>query len=147
MIFREARIEDIQSLHRVRLAVRENALTNPASITESDYDDFLTLRGKGWLCEVDRVVVGFAIIDTKDDNIWALFVHPDFERRGIGSELQRLMLDWHFGRSEKKLWLGTAPNTRAERFYRSSGWLEVGRRENGEAEFEMTRAAWNDRAG
>lgn len=34
---REANKADIPAMHRVRLAVRENALSDPTRITESDY--------------------------------------------------------------------------------------------------------------
>jgi GNAT superfamily N-acetyltransferase len=41
-------------------------------------------RGKGWVAETEDQIVGFSIIDLKENNIWALFVHPDFENKGIG---------------------------------------------------------------
>jgi len=50
-------------------------------------------RGKGWVCKVDGEVVGFAIVDLKEHNIWALFLRPEFEGMGIGKELHRLMID------------------------------------------------------
>ena len=43
MIFREALISDIKQMHVVRLAVRENILSNPDLITRKDYEEFLTL--------------------------------------------------------------------------------------------------------
>lgn len=41
-------------------------------------------------------IVGFSIADLKENNIWALFVHPDFENLGIGRKLHDIMLDWYF---------------------------------------------------
>lgn len=75
-------------------------------------------------------------------NIWALFVNPGFEKLGIGKQLHNTMLHWYFSQSENKLWLGTAPNTRAEKFYRAAGWKQAGQRPNGEIKFEMSHTDW-----
>ena len=93
----------------------------------------------------ENAVVGFAIVDVTDHNIWALFIQPEFEGQGIGRKLQVLMLDWYFLQTNETVWLGTAPNSRAENFYRKSGWTEVGRRPNGEIRFEMPYHTWQNR--
>jgi GNAT superfamily N-acetyltransferase len=111
-------------------------------ITPAEYDDFMTHRGNGWVCEIDNAIVGFAIVDLTDNNVWALFVQPGYEKKGIGKELQRLMINWYFNNTNKTIWLGTAPNSRAEEFYRQSGWSQTGVRPNGEVRFEMTADAW-----
>ena len=144
MNFREATINDFSQLHSIRIAVKENILPDPLLITEADYANFLTIRGKGWLCEIENTIVGFAIIDLKERNIWALFVHPDHERKGIGKQLQEIMLNWYFENNDETLWLGTSSGTRAESFYRKSGWKEVGRRKNGEIKFEMSKSTWRN---
>ncbi|MBT3648074.1 MAG: GNAT family N-acetyltransferase [Flavobacteriales bacterium] len=83
MTIREATEEDIGQIQHVRNAVVENALSDPSKITDADCLDYITKRGKGWVCEIDEHVVGFAIADLKDNNIWALFLKPEFEKRGI----------------------------------------------------------------
>ncbi|WP_228851798.1 GNAT family N-acetyltransferase [Aegicerativicinus sediminis] len=143
MIFREARKSDIKQIQIVRNSVTENTLSNPDLITDEDCLDFITKRGKGWVCEIDNKIVGFAIADIKEHNIWALFVHPDFEKKGIGRHLHDLMLDWYFNQTSHNVWLGTSPKTRAEKFYRKSGWKEVGTHGKGEIKFEMTLETWN----
>jgi GNAT superfamily N-acetyltransferase len=142
MIFREATITDIPGLQRVRGAVKENVLNNPELVTTADYTQYLTTGGKGWLCESAGVIVGFAIVDTRSHNIWALFVDPQTEAAGIGKQLQRLMLDWYFAVYQTSLWLGTAPGTRAEQFYTCTGWKNAGEMKNGEVRFEMDRDMW-----
>jgi GNAT superfamily N-acetyltransferase len=127
------------------MSVSENALTNPAIIQESDYVDYLTSRGIGWLCEIESRPVGFAILDRKENNIWALFVKPGFEQKGIGKQLQRLMLNWYFEREKGTLCLTTGPGTRAEIFYRQSGWKETGINKNGAIVFEMTSSVWKEK--
>ncbi|MEP6926280.1 MAG: GNAT family N-acetyltransferase, partial [Ginsengibacter sp.] len=118
MIFREAQMEDIQKIQIVRNSVKENILLNSALVTDKDCEEYITLRGKGWVCEIGNFIVGFAIADVKENNIWALFLQPEYERKGIGKKLHDLMLEWYFSKTKQKVWLGTAPHTRAEMFYR-----------------------------
>ncbi|OQP61490.1 GCN5 family acetyltransferase [Niastella vici] len=142
MQFREALITDIPQMSAVRLAVKENVLSNPALVTQQDYVDFLSERGKGWVCEIDGQVVGFAIGDLVKNNVWALFVQPGYEGQGIGRELLILLLDWYYSNTNETIWLSTAPDTRAATFYRSFGWKEAGVQPNGELRFELTAEDW-----
>lgn len=88
------------------------------------YKEHLTRRGRGRIYEVDHVVIWFAIADLEDNYIWALFVEPDFEGKGIGRKLHELMLDWYFSNGKENVWLSASPNTRAESFYKKIGWTE-----------------------
>jgi GNAT superfamily N-acetyltransferase len=142
MIFREARVTDIPQIQIVRNSVKENTLSDPGLVTDEDCKNYLFYRGKGWVCEIDDRIVGFAIVDLKEHNVWALFVEPRFEGRGIGKRLHHDMLDWYFSHTDTAIWLGTAPRTRAEKFYRKSGWKEVGTHGKGEVKFEMTIGDW-----
>ena len=99
-------------------------------------------RGKGWVAEVDGRIIGFAIADLQGRSIWALFIHPDFDRQGIGRALHDIMLNWYFGQTTGPVKLSTAPGTRAAGFYRCAGWRETGHAASGEVQFEM--AAWNN---
>jgi ribosomal protein S18 acetylase RimI-like enzyme len=142
MQFREALITDIPQMSVVRLAVKENALSNPGKITEQDYEEHLSKRGKGWVCEENGKVVGFAIGDLEKHNIWALFVQPEYEGQGIGRDLLISLLDWYYGETRETIWLSTAPDTRAADFYRSFGFKETGKLPNGELKFELTADDW-----
>lgn len=142
MEFREAILSDLDAIMDVRFSVKENVLSNPDLVTIADCEDFIFRRGKGWVCVVDEKVVGFSIVDLVENNIWALFVRPEFAQQGIGKQLHNLMLDWYFTQTQKTVWLGTDPGTRAETFYRKSGWQHVGMYGN-EYKFEMTYFDWN----
>lgn len=142
MIYREAQPGDVPPMMQLRLAVTENKLSNPALITESDYTHFLFRRGKGWICEKDNRIVGFAIADLAGNNIWALFIQPGFEGRGIGRRLHNMMLNWYFEQTNEPLWLSTAAGTRAEKFYRKAGWKEAGMYSAIEIKFELTKEEW-----
>lgn len=142
MEFRQAIKSDLQQIMDVRFSVKENVLSNPALVTIEDCDDFIFSRGNGWVCVVDGNVVGFSIVDLVENNIWALFIRPEFAEKGIGRKLHNLMLDWYFTQTQQTVWLGTDPGTRAETFYRKSGWEHIGMHGN-EFKFEMTAANWN----
>lgn len=147
MIIREAFITDIQQMQFVRNTVKENMLSNPNLVTEKDYEDYITIKGKGWVCEIENNIVGFAIADIKNNNIWALFVLPAFEKKGIGRKLHDTMLSWYFSQTKNTVWLSTAPNTSAEIFYRRLGWTEVGTHGTKEIKFEMRFENWQHKAG
>lgn len=111
MILREAVISDIAGIQLVRNAVTENRLSDPALVTDADCETYMTIRGKGWVCVNEEQIVGFAIADLQGHNIWALFLLPGFERRGIGKQLHDTMLDWYFSQTNETVWLSTAPGT------------------------------------
>jgi GNAT superfamily N-acetyltransferase len=144
MIYREAEITDIAQMQVVRNSVKENMLSDPALVPDKDVEEYMTNRGKGWVCETDATIVGFAMVDLIENNVWALFVHPDFEAMGIGKKLHRMMMDWYFVQTKETIWLGTAPKSRAEKFYRMQGWTEVGIHGKGEIKFEMSFDTWSD---
>ncbi len=142
MIFREAVLEDIPAIQVVRNSVKENMLSDPALVSDKDCEEYMFVRGKGWVCEMDGKILGFAIADLKDDNIWALFIHPDHEKKGIGKKLHQIMMDWYFDQGKEKVWLSTASNSRAEGFYKIAGWKQTGITGSGEVKFEMRAEDW-----
>jgi GNAT superfamily N-acetyltransferase len=144
-MIREAQLEDIPQIQKVRNSVKENTLSDPNLVTDKDCEEFLFERGKGWVYEIDDQIVGFSIVDLKEKNIWALFLDPGFEKQGIGRKLHDTMLDWYFEQTKETVWLGTAPKTRAENFYRKSGWKETGTHGKGEIKFEMTYNNWKNK--
>lgn len=93
-------------------------------------------NGMGWVCERYGQITGFAIVDVPKKNLWALFVHPAFERKGIGRNLHRLMIEACDQHGLDMLWLSTDPNTRAEEFYKRAGWMPKNPLPNGEVRFE-----------
>jgi GNAT superfamily N-acetyltransferase len=137
MNLRQATRADIRQMHRVRLAVRENMLSSPDRISESDYIALIEVKGRGWVIEADGEVVAFAVGDASDGNIWALFVDPDHEGRGYGKRLNAMMVEWLRGQGLKRLWLTTDPDSRAAGFYAAVGWRYVCMTESGEARFEL----------
>jgi len=131
---------DIDAMHVVRCAVRENRLSQPDRITSADYRAMLERDGRGWVAEVDGRIVGFAVADLSRSNVWALFVDPEHERRGIGRALHDVMMQWFLAQpGVESVWLTTSPGTRAEGFYERAGWRACGLDAHGEMRFEFGR--------
>jgi GNAT superfamily N-acetyltransferase len=135
-MLRQARRTDIPAMHRVRTAVLENRLTSSV-VTEADYVAAIEESGRGWVIDVDGEIAGFAVGNTTDGNIWALFVDPRHEGRGYGRSLHDVAVAWLRSRGFERLWLTTDPGTRAQRFYEAAGWRCVGRTQTGELRFEL----------
>ncbi len=115
----------------------------PAWIQPADYVAMLTERGRGWVAEAESRIMGFAVADRRRMNVWALFVDPSAEGRGVGRRLHDAMMEWLFtAAGAERVWLSTDPGTRAERFYQAAGWCYAGPEPNGEARYELAREQW-----
>jgi N-acetylglutamate synthase-like GNAT family acetyltransferase len=133
---RQATRADIPAIHAVRMSVRENQLTRSV-ITERDYVEHLETVGRGWVIETAGQIVAVVVGNAQNGNVWGLFVHPNFERRGFGKRLLDTAVDWLWSQQLTRLWLTTEPATRAQSFYESAGWMNVGTTEHGEVRFEL----------
>ena len=134
---RPATLSDIAPMHRIRLAVAENRLSGAGRVTEASYRPYVEC-GSAWLAEAAGEILGFVIVDAPARSLWALFVHPDLERRGIARALFETATRWATQRRLGSLWLVTSPGTRAEAFYRAAGLTRTGVTEEGEVRFELT---------
>lgn len=123
----------------IRLSVTENALSNPGRITRQMYEEYLELLGRGWVCELDGKVVGFSYAEKADSSIWALFVAPQHEGKGIGKGLLNLAVEWLFDHGANEVKLSTAANTRADHFYAAQGWLRLGMKNDIDVGYSLKR--------
>jgi GNAT superfamily N-acetyltransferase len=142
MQIRPATRNDVHVCFAIRLAVRENVLSDPTRITYGDYLREIEVTGRGWVALLDGTVRGFAVGRRIDGNIWALFVEPGFEGRGIGRALHDVMVGWLFEQGNARLWLTTGAGTRAERLYQRAGWYDTLERDHGDVRYELTEATW-----
>lgn len=128
---RTAHEGDIPNLMQIRAQVVENRLTRPDRVPASSYAEFMAISHI-WLFEDEDRIWGFSAADPRDGTIWALFVHPAAEGRGLAKRLLAKALDdlraadWIFAR------LYTEPWSRADIFYRYQGWTPDGLTEDGE---------------
>jgi GNAT superfamily N-acetyltransferase len=123
---RDATLDDHAAITAIRMTVTENVLTDPAKVTYADYVAYISDVGRGWVAEVNGAIVGFSFAN-RSGLIWALFIAPGFEGRGLGQALLACCIDWLRANGCARAFLDTGPNTRAERFYRRNGWRETAR--------------------
>ncbi|NEK34659.1 GNAT family N-acetyltransferase [Rhizobium leguminosarum] len=128
-MLRKAVPSDLLALKAVRSSVVENMLSDPTKVTNDDYDRYVANPGVA-VWEENGDVVSFSAADPRNGNIWALFVAPGFERKGIGSILLAEACACLKSAGIGRAWLTTDPNTRAEGFYRAAGWEHVGEKNN-----------------
>lgn len=137
VIIRQATRNDIPALVMVRAAVKENILTT--TITHERIAEGLDVRGRGWVAEHEGQIVGFSMADREESMIWALFLLPEYERRGLGRMLLERAVEWLWLEGCERIWLTTESASRAEGFYSHLGWDKTGITEKGEIRFEIQR--------
>jgi GNAT superfamily N-acetyltransferase len=111
----------------LRLSVAENRLSDPSRVTRDMYETYINRIGRGWVAERAGRIEGFCVA-RREGEVWALFVRPGCEGRGLGQALMGACVDWLVALGVAEAELETGAGTRAERFYRRFGWREVGRR-------------------
>jgi GNAT superfamily N-acetyltransferase len=129
---------DLARIGEIRMAVTENVLSRPDKITATV--EHLIDRDGFWVFEEAGAIHGFSSADPRDGSIFALFVDPGQESRGIGRALLAAACDSLARRGHVVAQLTTGEGTRAERFYRSNGWTDVGRTGEGEVIFQKPLA-------
>lgn len=120
--FRRANSHDIPAMSTIRLAVGENVLSDPSRITVQMYEDYLELLGRGWVAEVEGTVAGFCYANKTNASIWALFIAPEYEGRGLAKQLLNMAVEWLFEQGQGFVRLSTGAGTRADNFYALQGW-------------------------
>ena len=74
-----------------------------------------------WVAVDAEKVVGFSMIDVDEASLFAVFVLPSYEGKGLGKKLVQAAEDALFERHQVA-WLKTGKTTRAAGFYRHLGW-------------------------
>lgn len=135
--------EDVAAIFRVRTAVTENVLTlqeladlgvTPPAIAQA-IDSSPCL----WVAEVAGEVVGFAMVELDTACLFAAFVLPQHEGRGLGRDLVAVCEQALF-RQHRLAWLETDGRSRAAGFYRHLGWRLAADLGNGDVRLEKRRA-------
>jgi hypothetical protein len=82
-------MDDMPGVFDVRTSVTENLLSivelEMRGITPARVASSLSTRARGWVAIDDRRIVALAIVDLVAKSIFALFVLPDYEGRGLGT--------------------------------------------------------------
>ncbi|MBL0897710.1 MAG: GNAT family N-acetyltransferase [Reyranella sp.] len=134
-MIRKATAADRPRIYEVRMAVRENTLGDASRAKVDEVAAWIFANGTFWVWEEAGAVQGFAVADPRDGTIFGLFIHPDYEGRGIARALLPLACADLAAAGHAVATLTTGPGTRAEAFYRRNGWRETGRQDDGQIIF------------
>ena len=129
MKIREIQPDDMSAIFDVRVRTWHNengeAEMTRMGITHESVRAMLAAGShRGWLCEIDGEVVGFAIGDRTSGELWVIAVLSDFECRGIGQQLLTRVEGWLRAEGWDEIWLTTDVDEtlRCVGFYRRLGW-------------------------
>jgi GNAT superfamily N-acetyltransferase len=143
LVFREATAADMPAISDVRQSVVENPLSieqlAARGITNESMAAAFLKDLKGWVAIDGGRIVGFSMADRKEQTLYALFVRPEYEARGIGGRLYDLAIGWLRAAGAERLWLTTSAGTKAAAFYERRGWLATVVDEYGDVRYELRR--------
>lgn len=129
MKIREIQPEDMPAIFEVRVRTWHNQngaeeMTRMGITHESVRALLAAGSHRGWLAEIDDEVVGFAMGDRTNGEMWVIAVLSEFEGRGIGRQLLTRVEDWLFAGNWDEIWLTTDVDEtlRCVGFYRRLGW-------------------------
>lgn len=130
---------DIDSVFEIRTSVTENHLSleqlAELGITTESVREAMRASPCLWVADVDGVTAGFTMADATAGSVFACFVRPQFQGRGVGSALMRRVEATLFER-HTEIWLTTDGSSRAAGFYRKLGWSAAGDLPDGSIRFE-----------
>ena len=128
--YREIGPEDMDAIFGVRVATWHNERGAEEllqlGITHDSVREMMQTSHRGWLCEIESRVVGFAMGNKATGEMWVIAVLKEFEGQGIGKSLLNLVEEWLFSEGWKEIWLTTDrdENLRAVGFYRHLDWKD-----------------------
>ncbi|KAF7600702.1 MAG: GNAT family N-acetyltransferase [Candidatus Dactylopiibacterium carminicum] len=147
MEMRVATAGDVQAMFELRTSVRENHMSRAAlaelGVTPESLPGMLEGCSRGWVVHEEGVLLGFAMADAGEACVFALFVHPAHEGRGVGRRLLDTAEGWLLSQACSEAWLLTdsRPEVRANGFYRALGWRAEGVQDDGQMLFRKRLVA------
>ena len=139
---RPATLEDVAAIFRVRTAVTENVLTlqqlAELGVTPDAIAELICSAPCIWVAEADGKVAGFAMVELDTACLFAAFVLPQYEGRGMGRDLVAVCEQALF-RDHALAWLETDGRSRAAGFYRHLGWAHAADLVDGDVRLEKRR--------
>lgn len=143
-VVRPATVGDIGVIFNIRTSVVQNHMTMDElaaiGVTPDTVHDIIAAGPGLWVAEVDGVPVAFSMADIGDGCVFAMFVLPAFEGRGLGRLLMAETEAFLFTQHDV-IWLETSADVavRANGFYRALGWRPVDMLDNGDYRYEKQK--------
>ncbi|UVK85127.1 GNAT family N-acetyltransferase [Pseudomonas sichuanensis] len=141
---RQASPGDIELLFDIRTSVKQNHLSreqlHAMGITAATLADAIGSGPCAWIAEWHQEPAGFAMVDHEEGEVFALFVRPQHEGKGLGRLLLQRAEQALFQRHER-IHLTTDGNEfiRANGFYRRLGWTCVDAVDDRDVRYEKRR--------
>lgn len=145
MHIRPATPEDVAAIFDVRCSVKENHMSREElaalDITPETVREMIT--GGDYIAPVALTggkIAGFAMTQISEGYVFALFVRPEHEGKGLGRALMHEVESGlvERGVTEASLCTGPEEGIRAPGFYRHLGWVDSGFMDDGQLKFCKT---------
>lgn len=145
----KAKPEDVEGIYQVRkitwldtypnedFGIAKKEIEEKFIEIEKNFNQYLKERKKRlrkkqsksatWVANIDNQVVGFCMAEKGEKNkIGAIYILPQFQRKGIGKKLMKKALAW-LGK-EKDIYVNVVSyNQKAISFYQSLGFIKTGK--------------------
>lgn len=136
---------DIELLFDIRTSVTQNHLSreqmHELGITADALSAAMHKAPCVWIAEWQQQAAGFVMIDHDEAELFALFVRPQHEGKGIGQRLLQQAEAALFQRHEVIHLITDGDEAiRANGFYRRFGWAKTGAVDARDVRFEKRRA-------
>lgn len=144
IVIRAAALTDLESLFDIRTSVTQNHLSREQmadlGITSDALAEAIGSATCAWLAVVDGLPVAFSMVDLEGGEVFAMFVKPGYEGRGLGRQLM-LEAEKALFQHHESIWLVTdgREEIRANGFYQRLGWSYAGDVEAGDVRYEKKR--------
>ncbi|MFV3288988.1 GNAT family N-acetyltransferase [Pseudomonas sp. NY11955] len=136
--------DDIEVLFDIRTSVTQNHLSreqlHELGITAQVLAEAIGNGPCVWIAQWQQEAVGFAMVDREQGELFALFVRPGHEGKGLGRMLLQQAEKALFERHHViHLTTDGDEAVRANDFYRRSGWVCTGAVDERDVRFEKRR--------
>jgi len=148
-LIRLATLADIDTVFAIRTAVRQNHLSHEQladlGITPQVLADSIREAPCIWVAQVNGVLAAFSMVDLAEGEVFAMFVLPAYEGRGLGRRLMAVAEAALFEHHDRVFLVTDGRDEiRANGFYQRLGWSKVGQVDGDDVRYEKSRAPQNN---
>jgi GNAT superfamily N-acetyltransferase len=141
MEIRRAAPDDVEILFDIRCSVRENLQSREElaglGITPESVAEMLRTDCAAWIGFIDNRAAAFSMANRTEKTVFAMFVRPECEGRGLGRALMGRVEEWFRLHGVLRPWLttGADPGLRANGFYLHLDWVPDGKTVEGDLRY------------
>lgn len=144
VLIRVATRKDVDSLFEIRTSVEQNHLSREQmaalGITPQVLGQAIEDSECVWIAEVEGQPLAFVMIDRETGELFAMFVRPGHENRGLGRRLMGVAEAALFEQHERIFLITDGrQDIRANGFYQRLGWELAGQEDHDDVRYEKCR--------